>query len=55
MKKHSLGRTIASIIAGLLVLAGIYSLVESYRSWQQCCEWLEATPINIVVDVSKPG
>ena len=55
MKKHSLGRTIASVIAVILILTGIYFLFESYRYRQKFYEWLNAEPINIAVDLSKPG
>lgn len=55
MKKLSLGRKIVLVVAGILLLAGIFFLVKAYQYHKQFYEWVEAEPINIEVDMSKPG
>ena len=55
MNKRPLGRIIASVIAGLLAVAGIYFLVESHRIRHEFYQRIEEKLIDLEVDLSQPG
>lgn len=55
MKKLPIGRTIACVIAGILVVVGIFLLFEAYRIRQEFYRQSETRPLDIAVDFSKTG
>lgn len=55
MKKLPISRIITLVIAGVLVLTGTFSIVKSYCLKQRFNKNFAAKPINIAVDLSKPG
>lgn len=50
-----IGRSIAGVIAGVLVIAGVFFLVEAYRIRKEFYRQSEARPLDMPVDLSKPG
>jgi len=55
MKKLPIGRTIASVIAGVFVVVGVYFIVWSVQYRREFYQALEARPIDMAVDLSQPG
>jgi len=55
MKKPPIGRTIACVLASVLVLAGAFVLYETHRLRQEFYEGSEIRPLDLAVDFSKPG
>jgi hypothetical protein len=55
MEKVPVGRTIACIIAGILVVVGVFFLFEAYRVRQEFYRQSETRPLDIAVDFSKTG
>ncbi len=54
-KKRPIGRAIACVIAGVLVIAGIFFLFEAHRIRQEFYRQSETRPLDLPVDFSKPG
>ena len=50
-----IGRTISSVIASLLLVAGVYFLIWAHHQRQEFQRWTTAKPIDMAVDVSHPG
>ena len=55
MKKPPIGRTIATIIAALLIGAGVFLFVEASLINQDFEQKSKERPIDIAVDLSEPG
>jgi len=55
MKKLPIARTIASVIAGGLIIAGGFFLIEAYRLRQEFDRHIQARPLDLKVDLSQPG
>lgn len=49
------GRNISYAVAGLLCVVGVFFLITAYRYRQDFYRWQEASPIDIAIDLSKPG
>lgn len=54
-KNRPIGRIIACVIAGVLVVAGAFFLVEAYRIRQEFYRQSETRPLDLAVDLSQPG
>ncbi|MFA6562176.1 MAG: hypothetical protein WCV00_09755 [Verrucomicrobiia bacterium] len=50
-----IGRTIACAVAGLLCAASIFLLIFAHNHRRDFYQWKQARPIDIPVDLSKPG
>ncbi len=55
MAKRRTGRIVAFIAAGVLLIGGVVFLFGYYYYDRQFTEWQDARPIDIPVDLSKPG
>jgi len=55
MAKLRTGRVVALSIAGVLLIVGVVFLFGYYHYDRQFTEWQDARPIDIPVDLSKPG
>ncbi len=53
--KSRKGRIIAYAVAGLLCAVGVFFLITSYRCRGDFNRWQTARPLDIAVDMSKPG
>jgi len=53
--KLTKGRTVAYVVAGLFCAVGIFFLITSYRCRRDFYRWQTAHPIDIAIDMSKPG
>jgi len=55
MKKRAIGRTISLVIAGIVIVAGVFFIVGAYCIRQKFLRQAKAKPIDIAVDLSGPG
>jgi len=55
MRAHQIVRIIVLAIAGLLIAFGVFSLIFSWSSFWELCQWREARPLDVEVDLSQPG
>ena len=55
MRRIAVGRILGVIIAVIGISASIYCAFESMRANHEFHEWLEARPMNIAIDLSRPG
>ena len=55
MRQLTRGNIVALVIAGLLLLSGLYFLYHGYAHYHKFFESIDAKPIDIPVDFSRPG
>jgi hypothetical protein len=54
-KRLPIGRTIASVIAGVLFFAGVFLLVEAYLIRKEFYRQVQTRPLDLRVDLSQPN
>jgi len=55
MKKLPIGRTVAYVVAGLLLVLAVHFFLKSGRLHREAEAWAVARPVEMPVDLSKPG
>jgi hypothetical protein len=54
-KEKSTGKIVAFMIAGWLIIAGIFSVVQEYKILREFRRQTETRPLDLSVDLSQPG